>query len=1148
VTARELKRLVPRKLGILAAITSILLFAVGTALAIHDDGVFQLDGNAEVSNTTGDLAGGGTFTTSGDDWDLITDGPSDPSNNDGALVSTFISDPLSHTTDLIFTGGSTKDDLGINGETGSAGWKHTTGSVPDKDNIEHAFAAAYGICPDSSLGGGPAGDPDALANDFCIYFGLDRFARNGDAQVGFWFLQEEVAPITSGPDAGKFSGQHQVGDILILSDFTNGGVVGTIKVYKWDPANADTNGTLLLLDAEGACGTTGPAHVSCGESNRSLKTSPWLYDAKSINGTDNDFPQGSFYEGGVNLTALGLGETCVSSFIAETRSSQAVDAVLKDFAFGSFHLCDANIQIAQDGVNRVGDDHTVTVTVNAIQNGVSAPAPDGTTVSITKVSGPGTLSAPTCDTTGGTCQVTLTSNATGTTVVHAEADVVVGDATLHVETDGTGENSGDLTKIWVDARISIDPDDVNRVGQSHTFTVLVEGDTGSGFGAVDDEAVTVNLSGDADSVVDTCANGTGDAGDSEATGQCFVTFTSDTPGTVTGSASATVTLSTSEGDKDLPVSTGDSNSPTGSAIKRFVDAWISIDPDDVNRVGQNHTFTVTVEADTGSGPTLVDVSAVTVGLAGDDDNTDDDCANGTGDAGDTIAETTGLCYVSFTSDTPGTVTGSASATVHLSTAQGDIDVSVSTGDANSPTGSAIKRFVDARISISPSEVNRVNESHTFTVLVEANDGSGWAAVDDEGVTVSLTDSPQSVVDTCVDGTGDVGDGEAAGQCFVTFTSDTPTVVTGSASATVGLSTAQGDIDLPVSSTDQNSPTGDAIKRFVDARISIDPDDTNSIGELHTFTVLVEANDGSGWAAFDDEAVTVNLTGDADSVVDTCANGTGDVGDSEPTGTCYVSFTSDTAGDVVGSASANVHLSTAQGDIDLPVSTGDMNSPTGSATKTFKAGTLRWHKVDGNGDPLGGATFLVCRTDQLDSSTDPDEYDDEPGDDGVCDSVTDNLGLDEDPADGEFYMSGLILGSYKVKETDPPAGYHIGNPDFVSAGSHSLDPEDLDLEIVEPFVNLRAFRLIVIGCDDITDLLVESEVWLDLNGDTVIDPGEVKTTIVDLPQHLLDLLVTEQDICGTEDGGSDAIPDDGIGGATYGALAPNTYSSTMLIPL
>src|SRR5687768_17852465 len=46
------------------------------------------------------------------------------------------------------------------------------------------------------------------------------------------------------------------------------------------------------------------------------------------------------------------------------------------------------------------------------------------------------------------------------------------------------------------------------------------------------------------------------------------------------------------------VSTADANSPTGSAIKRFVDARISIDPDDVNGIGEPHTFTVRSEEHT----------------------------------------------------------------------------------------------------------------------------------------------------------------------------------------------------------------------------------------------------------------------------------------------------------------------------------------------------------------------------------------------------------------------------------------------------------------------------------------------------------------------------------------------------------------------
>ena len=58
-----------------------------------------------------------------------------------------------------------------------ASWRWSTiGSNQDKDDLTDTFGAAYTA---------PGGDTIA-------YFGADRFAQNGDAQVGFWFLQNPV--------------------------------------------------------------------------------------------------------------------------------------------------------------------------------------------------------------------------------------------------------------------------------------------------------------------------------------------------------------------------------------------------------------------------------------------------------------------------------------------------------------------------------------------------------------------------------------------------------------------------------------------------------------------------------------------------------------------------------------------------------------------------------------------------------------------------------------------------------------------------------------------------------------------------------------------------------------------------------------------
>jgi uncharacterized repeat protein (TIGR01451 family) len=265
-----------------------------SALAVHDDGVFELDGN------TANAA-----ATPGDDWD----------SHPGATGThfKFITDPLSQATDQIYTGGGSKDDLNTNQ------WQHTAGSVPDKDNIEHAFAAAY------ESGG-----------DTLVYFGLDRFANNGDAFTGFWFFKNGISANAN----GTFTPLHSVGDLLVLSNFTNGGAESTIQLYEWDPANADTNGTLNLIAESNKCDAPSDERA-CAITNGAEINPSWTFDDKFTSGTDNPIPAFSFFEGGINLDELFGGDApCFSGFLAETRSSQSVDAVLKDVAVGDFNTCE----------------------------------------------------------------------------------------------------------------------------------------------------------------------------------------------------------------------------------------------------------------------------------------------------------------------------------------------------------------------------------------------------------------------------------------------------------------------------------------------------------------------------------------------------------------------------------------------------------------------------------------------------------------------------------------------------------------------------------------------------------------------------------------------------------------------------------------
>jgi hypothetical protein len=116
---------------------------------------------------------------------------------------------------------------------------------------------------------------------------------------------------------------------------------------------------------------------------------------------------------------------------------------------------DANIQITpQLATNPVGVNHVFTGHVN-INTGTGGyvNAPDGTQISFTIDSGPGSFTtANPCTTAGGTgsCTITLTSATAGTTVVSAHTTVSVGGVSLTRHTNGSGANSGPATKLWAD--------------------------------------------------------------------------------------------------------------------------------------------------------------------------------------------------------------------------------------------------------------------------------------------------------------------------------------------------------------------------------------------------------------------------------------------------------------------------------------------------------------------------------------------------------------------------------------------------------------------------------------------------------------------------------------------------------------------------
>jgi uncharacterized repeat protein (TIGR01451 family) len=260
--------------------------APGSALAVHDE-QFQLDGNA-IDNPG----------TPPDDWATLVGG--------GGSADAFTGIIHEAPDSTIFTTGGSKD---IN-DTDQ--WRWTDGSVPDKDDLLDGFAALYGDI---------------------MYFGADRFANNGDSAIGFWFFQNGISVNGN----GTFSPDHAIGDLFVVSHFENGGAVSQIQLFEW-VGSGGSDGTLDLV-ATGAVCTAAPASdEACGIANQDVTPAPWPYTPKA--GASGTFPEFSFYEGGLDLSSVFEGDVpCFSSFLVETRSSQEVNAQLKDFIAGDFNTC-----------------------------------------------------------------------------------------------------------------------------------------------------------------------------------------------------------------------------------------------------------------------------------------------------------------------------------------------------------------------------------------------------------------------------------------------------------------------------------------------------------------------------------------------------------------------------------------------------------------------------------------------------------------------------------------------------------------------------------------------------------------------------------------------------------------------------------------
>jgi hypothetical protein len=546
-------------------------------------------------------------------------------------------------------------------------------------------------------------------------------------------------------------------------------------------------------------------------------------------------------------------------------------------------ILDAKINIEPDATNEVGQPHNFTVTVmEDTGDGNEFVAAVGETVNVffNGIFGANDPADTSCVTNStGQCDVTVNSNTAGQIIASASSDVNVNGTIIPKSTDGVSPNSGNATKTYVDAKIQIDPDATNEIGDPHDFTITLMKDAGDGNGFVAAQSEKVNVS---------FANVFGAEAQSpsmcttDSSGQCDVTVNSTTTGKIIANASSTVLI-----DGVSVTRSTDGVSPnSGNATKTYVDAKISIGPNATNIVGDPHNFTINVMKDIGDGNGFVAANNTDVTV-------DFVSVNATVQSPNPAMCTTdssGQCIVTVNSTSAGTIKATASATVEIDEAS----LSRTTDGSGNNSYPAVKTYIEigAKINITPDATNEVGDPHNFTINVMENTGGEFENAANEKVTVNFVSSFGAENQTSAMCTTD-----GNGNCTVMINSAMTGQIVASAASNVNVT---GTI-IPVSTDGIDPNSGNATKVYVDAKITIGPNATNIVGEAHNFTINVmkDAGDGSGFVAVDNQLVNVTYSSTITTPDDSCLT--------DSNGDCIVTVNSLVNGTIIATATSEIEV-------------------------------------------------------------------------------------------------------------------------------------------------------------------------------------------------------------------------------------------------
>jgi uncharacterized repeat protein (TIGR01451 family) len=203
-----------------------------------------------------------------------------------------------------------------------------SGNTPPKDDLSNVYAISHNA-----------------ANHNEVFFGGERIVNNGASHIDFEFLQASLA-IPNPCASGTMSGHRTQRDLLLSTDFTNGGALSGSQLYSWScngkapgAAGYDAGKDFTVCDpaANGNPGNGDPQYVPVtdpasvfGVNAGPITCGGWVCRDGSGAGTTTLLTN-AFMEGGIDLTSIGF-TGCISTFLPHTRSSPSFTSVLKDFA------------------------------------------------------------------------------------------------------------------------------------------------------------------------------------------------------------------------------------------------------------------------------------------------------------------------------------------------------------------------------------------------------------------------------------------------------------------------------------------------------------------------------------------------------------------------------------------------------------------------------------------------------------------------------------------------------------------------------------------------------------------------------------------------------------------------------------------------